>query len=76
MSALRAMLTRPRRLPAIRRPRSIHLVAAALAALLLLGGWMWLRDSSFVKVTRCASRASRAPTPGGCASRSPTPLRT
>ena len=52
MSALRAMLTRPRRLPAIRRPRSIHLVAAALAALLLLGGWMWLRDSSFVKVTK------------------------
>ena len=52
MSALRALLTRPRTLPAIRRPRPIHLVGAALLALLLLGGWLWLRDSSLVKVTK------------------------
>jgi cell division protein FtsQ len=52
VSALRAILTRPRRLPALRRPRLVHVVAAALCLLLLLGSWLWLRDSSLVKVTK------------------------
>ena len=52
MSALRAVLRAPRRLPAVRAPRPIHLVGVVLVLLLLLGGWLWLRDSSLVKVTK------------------------
>lgn len=51
MTGLRMALSRPVRLVAV-RPRLVHVVAAVLALLLLLGGWLWLRDSSFVKVTK------------------------
>jgi cell division protein FtsQ len=38
------------RVPRLRRPRPRTLLAAALAVGLLVAGWFWLRDSSFVAV--------------------------
>jgi len=49
VTGLRLALPRPSRIAAL-RPRPVHLVAIVLVGVLLAGGWLWLRDSSFVKV--------------------------
>jgi cell division protein FtsQ len=43
-------LPRPRRAVSLRRPRRQALLLVAAVAVLLAGGWVWLRDSSLVAV--------------------------
>ncbi len=50
-----------RRLAAPRRPRRRTVVILALLAVLLAGGWLWLRDSSLVAVERVEIRGLRGP---------------
>jgi cell division protein FtsQ len=51
---VRLALPQPRaaRLPRLPRPSWRALVGTALLAALLVGGWLWLRDSSLVRVER------------------------
>lgn len=54
----RGRVGRPRAPSGTRRPR---LIAAALVAILVVGGWLWLRDSSLVAVRRVSVSGQSGP---------------
>lgn len=65
MAASRSFsVPRPRRVAVLPRPRAIPprtLLAAVLAIAGVVGGWMWLRDSSLVSVDRVTVRGATGP---------------